>query len=184
MRAFTEGREPDTADELWLCEHPAVYTLGQAGRHEHLHEAGDTPLVETDRGGQITWHGPGQLVLYVLLDLRRRGLGVRELVVALENAVIDLLAAEGVRAAGRRDAPGVYVEGAKIAALGLRVRRGRTYHGLALNVDCDLAAFDRIDPCGYRGLAVTRTADLGIGASRAMLGEALLEHVATRLALR
>lgn len=182
MRAFTDARGADTPDELWLCEHPSVYTLGQAGRREHLHDAGGVPVVETDRGGQITWHGPGQLVVYVLVDLRRRGLGVRELVVALENAVVDLLAGHGVVGTGRRDAPGVYVDGAKIAALGLRVRRGRTYHGLALNVDCALDAFARIDPCGYRGLAVTRTLDLGIERPRAELGDALLGRIAARLA--
>ena len=184
MRAFTDARDADTPDELWLCEHPPVYTLGQAGRREHLHDTGGVPVVESDRGGQVTWHGPGQVVVYVLVDIRRLGTGIRELVVALENAVVDLLAAHGVAAAGRRDAPGVYVDGAKIAALGLRVRRGRTYHGLALNVDCELGAFDGIDPCGYRGLSVTRTADLGVDASPAALGEALLAHVARRITSR
>ena len=184
MRAFTEARDASTADELWLCEHPPVYTLGQAGRREHLHDAGDVPVVETDRGGQVTWHGPGQVVVYVLVDIRRLGTGIRELVVSLEGAVVDLLAAHGVAASGRRDAPGVYVDGAKVAALGLRVRRGRTYHGLALNVDCDLAAFGGIDPCGYRGLRVTRTADLGVDASTSALGYALLEHVARRITPR
>ena len=182
MRAFTDARDDVTADELWLCEHPAVYTLGQAGRREHLHDARGTPVVETDRGGQITWHGPGQIVVYVMVDLRRAGIGVRELVVRLEDAVIDVLAAHGVRACGRRDAPGVYVDGAKVAALGLRVRRGCSYHGLALNVDCDLAAFDGIDPCGYRGLRVTRTADLGVTVPARLLGEALLESLLRRLA--
>ena len=182
MRAFTDARDASTRDELWLCEHPPVYTLGQAGRREHLHDAGATPVIETDRGGQVTWHGPGQVVVYVLVDLRRLGIGIRTLVVALENAVVDLLAAEGVHGAGRRDAPGVYVGGAKVAALGLRVRRGCTYHGLALNVACELGAFDGIDPCGLRGLRVTRTADLGIEGTAAGLGDALLGHVARRLA--
>ena len=182
MRAFTDGRDAGTRDELWLCEHPSVYTLGQAGRREHVHRTGDIPLVETDRGGQVTWHGPGQVVVYVLLDLRRAGYGIRELVERLEGAVIDLLGAHGVTAAGRRDAPGVYVDGAKVAALGLRVRRGCTYHGLALNVDADLAPFAGIDPCGYRDLAVTRTADLSVPGTCEALGEALLSHLAARLA--
>jgi len=182
MRAFTDAREADASDEFWLCEHPPVYTLGQVGRREHLHDAGDTPVVETDRGGQITWHGPGQLVVYVLVDLRRAGFGIRELVVRLEQAVIALLASHGVEAIGRRDAPGVYVDGAKVAALGLRVRRGCTYHGLALNVDCDLGGFAGIDPCGLRGLAVTRTVDLGVEANGHALGEALLEQLARQLA--
>ena len=181
MRAFTDAREADTPDELWLCEHPSVYTLGQAGRREHLLFTGEVPVVETDRGGQVTWHGPGQAVVYVLVDLRRAGYGIRELVVRLESAVIALLAAHGVAAAGRRDAPGVYVGGAKVAALGLRVRRGCTYHGLALNVDADLAPFAGIDPCGHRGLAVTRTADLGVPGPCERIGEALLGHVASAL---
>ena len=182
MRAFTDARTPDTPDELWLCEHPSVYTLGQAGRREHLHDTGAVPVVETDRGGQVTWHGPGQAVVYVLLDLRRAGYGVRELVERLERAVIALLAAHGVTAVSRRDAPGVYVDGAKIAALGLRVRHGRTYHGVALNVDADLAPFAAIDPCGYRGMAVTRTADLGVALPFEAVGEALLEALARHLA--
>ena len=182
MRAFTDERDAATRDELWLCEHPSVYTLGQAGRREHVHAQGDIPLIETDRGGQVTWHGPGQLVVYVLLDLRRAGYGIRELVERLEGAVIDLLGVHGVEARGRRDAPGVYVGEAKVAALGLRVRRGCTYHGLALNVDADLSPFAGIDPCGYRGMAVTRTLDLGVPGTLASLGEALLDHLGERLA--
>ena len=182
MRTFTDGRDADTPDELWSCEHPPVFTLGQAGRSEHVLDAGDIPLVQTDRGGQVTYHGPGQIMVYTLVDLRRRGYGIRELVVRLETAVIRLLAAHGVQARGRRDAPGVYVNEAKIAALGLRVRRGCTYHGLALNAQIDLAPFARINPCGYRGMAVTRTADLGITLPPAELADALLERVDTALA--
>mgnify|MGYP000182061219 CR=1 FL=1 len=162
MRAFTAERDASTADELWLLQHPPVYTLGQAGRHEHLLETGATPVIETDRGGQVTWHGPGQLVAYPLLDLRRWHLGVRDLVHALEASVIALLGGYGVTATRRADAPGVYVDGAKIAALGVRVRRGCSYHGLALNASNDLAPFRRINPCGYAGMPVTRLQDLGI----------------------
>jgi len=183
MRAFTDSRTAETPDELWLCEHESVYTLGQAGRREHLLDTSGIPVVESDRGGQVTWHGPGQLIVYVLIDLKRAEIGIRSLVERLEQAVIDLLAEtpQRVSSNGRRDAPGVYVDGAKIAALGLRVRRGCTYHGLALNVDADLAAFNGIDPCGYRGLQVTRTRDLGIEASMATLGDALIDHIAQRL---
>ena len=181
MRAFTDQREPDAADQLWLCEHPPVFTLGQAGRAEHVLDAGDIPLVNTDRGGQVTYHGPGQIVVYTLIDLRRRGYGIRDLVVRLENSVIRLLAMHGIDACGRRDAPGVYVGEAKIAALGLRVRRGCTYHGLALNADMDLAPFRRINPCGYQGLAVTRTADLGIELPLDRLADDLLAQMVIAL---
>lgn len=183
MRAFTDARTAATPDELWLCEHDPVYTLGQAGRREHLLNTANTPVVQTDRGGQVTWHGPGQIVVYVLYDLKRAGVGIRSLVERLEQSVIDLLAATPQRivASGRRDAPGVYVDGAKVAALGLRVRRGCTYHGVALNVDADLAAFDGIDPCGYRDLRVTRTRDLGIESSTTALGDALIGHISQHL---
>lgn len=174
MQAFTDGRGPDTADELWLLEHPPVYTLGQAARPEHVLDAGDIPVVQIDRGGQVTYHGPGQLLAYVLLDLRAAGLGVKGLVHLLEQAVVDLLAGYGIEAHARPDAPGVYVGEAKIAALGLRVRRGCCFHGLALNVAMDLAPFSRIDPCGFPGLAVTAVADLG--------GPAEIESVAPGLA--
>ncbi len=164
MRDFTLARNPDTPDELWLVEHPPVYTLGIAARPEHLPRFDNgIPVVKTDRGGQITYHGPGQVVAYTLLDLRRRQMGVRALVRTLERAVIELLAEHGVRAAGREDAPGVYVDGSKVAALGLRIRNGCAYHGLSLNVDMDLAPFDAINPCGYPGLQVTQTRNLGIG---------------------
>ncbi len=161
MQRFTEERGPDTPDELWLLEHPPVYTLGQAGDRAHLLDPGDIPIVPVDRGGQVTYHGPGQLVAYPLVDVRRLGVSVRELVMALEQAVIDTVAGYGIAAAGRRDAPGVYVEGRKLASLGLRIRRGGSYHGLALNVAMDLAPFARINPCGMAGLEVTQLADLG-----------------------
>jgi lipoyl(octanoyl) transferase len=169
MRAFTDARDADTADELWVLEHPPVYTLGQAGRREHVLNPGDIPVVESDRGGQVTYHGPGQVIVYTLIDLRRAGFGIREMVVKLENAVISMLAKHGLLGEGRRDAPGVYVDGAKIAALGLRVRRGCSYHGLALNIDVDLAPFDGIDPCGFPGLEVTSTAALGVDVARDVL---------------
>ncbi|OJZ17875.1 MAG: octanoyltransferase [Thiobacillus sp. 65-29] len=173
MQDFTARRDADTPDELWLLEHPPVYTLGQAGRREHLLAATDIPLVPIDRGGQITYHGPGQVVIYVLVDLRRRGYGVRELVARMEQAVIELLAAHAVAAQRLAGAPGVYVEGAKIAALGLRVKRGCTYHGLALNVDMDLAPFAAINPCGYAGMRVTQCRDLGVSLLPVEAGQAL-----------
>lgn len=181
MRRFTATRGAATPDELWLLEHPSVYTLGQAGRLEHLRRETAIPVERVDRGGQVTYHGPGQLVAYTLLDLRRRGLTVRRLVATLEQAVIDLLA--GYRIAGERrsGAPGVYVGGAKIAALGLRVRNGCCYHGLALNVAMDLAPFRDIDPCGDAGLAVTQLADLGVAADAADVAEPLAARVAAAL---
>jgi len=184
MRRYTDSRDAGTPDALWLCEHPPVFTLGQAGRSEHVHDAGGIPLVPTDRGGQVTYHGPGQLVVYTLVDLRRRGYGIRQMVMRLERAVIRLLRDHGIEAAARRDAPGVYVGEAKIAALGLRVRRGCSYHGLALNAELDLAPFARIDPCGYRGMAVTRTLDHGVDVPLAALAEQLLTHTATSLSDR
>ncbi|MBK1734020.1 octanoyltransferase [Halorhodospira abdelmalekii] len=162
MQQLTAQRDGSSADELWLVEHPPVFTLGQAGRTEHLLDPGSTPVIRSDRGGQVTWHGPGQIVLYALLDLRRRGLSVRDLVTCLEQAVVSLLAVYGIASQRRPDAPGVYVDGAKIAALGVRVRNGRCYHGLAFNVCNDLAPFARINPCGYAGLATTRFYDLNI----------------------
>jgi lipoyl(octanoyl) transferase len=162
MQDFTARRTPGTPDEIWLLEHPPVYTQGQAGKPEHLIAATDIPVVPIDRGGQITYHGPGQIVAYVLVDLRRRGYGIRELVTRMEQAVIDLLAVQGVAASRLEGAPGVYVGGAKIAALGLRVKHGCTYHGLAFNVDMDLAPFAAINPCGYAGMAVTDCRSLGL----------------------
>lgn len=162
MRHFTDTRTTDTADELWVLQHPPVYTLGQAGDISHVLDAGAIDVVNTDRGGQVTYHGPGQLIVYLLVDLKRGSLGVRTLVDTMENAVIELLNGHGVEACSRRDAPGVYVSGKKIAALGLRVRRGCTFHGLSLNVDMDLTPFAGINPCGYEGLAVTQLKDEGI----------------------
>jgi lipoyl(octanoyl) transferase len=162
MQAFTKARDDATADELWFVEHPPVFTLGLAAKPEHVLDAGAIPVVRIDRGGQVTYHGPGQLVAYALLDLRRAGYGVKELVRRLEQSVIDLLAGHGVHGDRQAGMPGVYVDGAKIAAIGLRVSRGCTYHGISLNVDADLAAFSRINPCGYPGLAATRLADLGV----------------------
>ncbi len=173
MQAFTAQRTPDTPDEIWLLEHPPVFTQGQAGRPEHLIAETAIPVVAIDRGGQITYHGPGQAVAYVLVDLRRLGYGIRELVTRMEQAVIDLLAASGVTAARRPGAPGVYVDAAKIAALGLRVKQGCTYHGLALNVDMDLRPFSAINPCGYAGMRVTQCRDLGLGGTTRELGDAL-----------
>jgi lipoyl(octanoyl) transferase len=159
MREFTATRDPSTADELWCVEHSPVYTLGRAGRREHLHAPGAIPVVASDRGGQVTYHGPGQLVVYTLLDLARLGLGPRELVRRLEAGILDCLAHFGIAAERRPGAPGVYVGGAKIAALGLRIRNGCSYHGIALNVAMDLAPWTRIDPCGYAGLRVTHMAE-------------------------
>ncbi len=189
MRAFTDARDAATADELWLTEHPPVYTLGLAGRREHLLRDNGIPVVRCDRGGQVTYHGPGQLVVYAMLDLRRTRIGVRELVRTLESCVIDWLATLGVAAHGRSDRPGVYVNDAtgreaKIAALGLRVRNGCTYHGLAVNVDMDLSPFRDIDPCGYAGLAVTQLADVGVATAVDAAGRALAPLLAARLQVR
>ncbi len=165
MRAFTDARDADTPDELWLLEHDPVFTLGQAGKREHVLSPGEIPVIPVDRGGQVTYHGPGQIVAYPLLDLRRLGIGVRDLVCRIEQAIIDTLAEWNIVAERREGAPGVYVAGAKVAALGLRVRRGCTFHGLAFNIDMDLEPFRRINPCGYAGLQVTQVVDLG-GPSR------------------
>lgn len=181
MRAFTNARDPYTPDEFWRLQHPPVFTLGRAGRREHVLAPGDIPVVPVDRGGQVTYHGPGQLVVYTLIDLRRLGIGVRRLVRTIEAALIDTLAHHGVTAVTRDGAPGVYVGERKIAALGLRVRHGCSFHGLALNVDCDLEPFDRIDPCGYRGLRVTCTRDEGIEAGAERLGDELLDALCARL---
>ena len=159
MKRFTDDRGPHTQDEVWLVQHPSVFTQGQAGKAEHLLLPGDIPVVKSDRGGQVTYHGPGQLVAYLLLDVRRLGFGVRELVSRMERCLIDLLASYGVSAVAKADAPGVYVDGDKIASLGLRIRNGCSFHGLALNVDMDLEPFRRINPCGYAGLAMTQLRD-------------------------
>ncbi len=179
MQSFTAARSAVTPDELWLVEHPPVYTLGLNGKAQHLPRSDNgIPVIKVDRGGQITYHGPGQIVVYTLLDLRRRGLGVRALVRKLENAVIELLADYGMEANGRDEAPGVYVAGAKVAALGLRVRNGCCFHGLSLNVDMDLSPFHAIDPCGYPGLQVTQLRDLGIDEQIEVVAEKLLAKLA------
>ena len=181
MQAFTQARQEDARDEVWLLEHAPVFTLGRNGKMEHVLTPGAIPVILIDRGGQVTYHGPGQLVAYVLLDVRRSGVGVRELVMKLEQAVIGLLAGHGIEAHGDRDAPGVYVQGKKIAALGLRVSRGKTYHGLSLNVDMDLEPFTRINPCGYAGLEVTQCRDLGMGESTLELAGDLCLRLAQQL---
>lgn len=177
MQEFTAQRGPDTPDELWLLQHPPVFTLGLAGKREHILQITDIPIIPIDRGGQVTYHGPGQVVAYVLLDLKRRSYGVRELVLRLEQSVIDLLNDYGVTAQRRAKAPGVYVEQRKIAALGLRIKRGCSYHGLALNVDMDLKPFQYINPCGYEGLEVTQMRDLGVDAELAEVERKLLVHL-------
>jgi lipoyl(octanoyl) transferase len=175
MSAFTDNRTDDTADELWLLEHDPVFTLGQAGKMEHVLAAGDIPVVPVDRGGQVTYHGPGQIVAYPLIDLRRSGLGVRELVCKIEQAIIETLEEWNIVAVRRDGAPGVYVADAKIAALGLRVRRGCSFHGLAFNVNMDLSPYHRINPCGYKGLEVTQVLDLGGPSGLADVENALVE---------
>ncbi|MGY0797481.1 lipoyl(octanoyl) transferase LipB [Lysobacter sp. A286] len=183
MQAFTDARDGDTDDELWLVEHEPVFTLGQAGKSEHVLAAGDIPVIHVDRGGQVTYHGPGQLVLYPLLDLRRLKIGVREYVCRIEQSVIDTLADWNITAVRRAGAPGVYVAGAKIAALGIRVRRGCTFHGLALNVDMDLSPFQRINPCGYAGLQVASMVDFGGPSGLEAVKPALVGHLASQFGL-
>jgi lipoyl(octanoyl) transferase len=181
MQRFTDERDASTRDEIWLLEHPAVFTLGLNASREHLKDPGDIPVVQIDRGGQVTYHGPGQLVIYPLIDLKRHPLGVRTLVAGLENAVIDYVAQLGIAASGSREAPGVYVNGAKLASIGLRIRRGASYHGLSFNVSPDLSPFDRINVCGYAGLKVTRLADLcGISTVDAA-AEGLVPYLLRRL---
>jgi len=182
MRSFTDSRAGDTEDELWVCEHPPVYTLGQAGKKEHILNAADIPVVQSDRGGQVTYHGPGQVVVYSLFNIKRAGYGIREMVVRLENSVIALLGEHDVIAQGRRDAPGVYVNEEKIAALGLRVRRGCTYHGIALNIDPDLTPFLGINPCGYEGLKVTSMKKLGLPVDKGQIVARFVQLIHTHLA--
>jgi lipoyl(octanoyl) transferase len=183
MRAFTNGRDAQTPDELWLLQHPRVFTQGQAGKAEHVLAPGDIPVVQVDRGGQVTYHGPGQLVVYLLVDIRRLDFGVRKLVDIIEASIVSLLAEHGIDSTARRDAPGVYVEGEKIAALGLRIRRGCSYHGLSLNVDMDLEPFQRINPCGHRDLQVTSMAQLVLGDVPVLeqIGEQLAEILSVAL---
>jgi lipoyl(octanoyl) transferase len=181
MQRLTDERTEQTADEIWFVEHPPVFTLGLNASREHLLNTGDIDIVQIDRGGQVTYHGPGQLVVYPLLNLRRLKLGVRDLVVALENAVIDYAAEHGVTAAGSRQAPGVYVDGAKLASIGLRIRRGASYHGMSLNVSMDLQPFERINVCGYQGLRVTRLNDLGVLDDVSTVARDLTPHLLRRL---
>ena len=184
MQACTDRRDDESDDELWLVEHPPIFTLGQAGRPEHVLDAGDIPLLQVDRGGQVTYHGPGQLVAYPLVDLRRLGLGVRQMVCQVEQAVIDTLAHWSIRASRRDGAPGVYVDDAKIMALGLRVRRGCSFHGLALNVAMDLSPYARINPCGFTGLAITQLIDLGGPAELETVAAELVRQLSSQLALQ
>lgn len=177
MKTFTDNRTKQSRDEIWLVEHPPVFTQGQAGKPEHLLAPGNIPVVQTDRGGQVTYHGPGQLVAYLMLDLRRAKLGVRQLVTLIEQSIIDMLAENGIVAAARPDAPGVYVDGNKIAALGLRVRHGCSFHGLSLNIDMDLEPFSRINPCGYPDLDVTQMRDLVPNIDLNRVAEQLTSHI-------
>lgn len=181
MKSFTNNRTSDTRDEIWIVQHPPVYTMGIAGKPEHLLHQNGIEVIKTDRGGQITYHGPGQLIAYLLLDMRRLKIGVRELVRRMENAVIDLLKDYHIDADGHVDAPGVYVANAKIAALGLKIKRGFCYHGIALNIDMDLAPFSAINPCGYPGLKITQTKDLGITDRLETLSNKFTEKLKTNI---
>jgi lipoyl(octanoyl) transferase len=181
MQRFTDERGAETPDEIWFLEHPPVFTLGMNASRDHVLAPGDIPVVQIDRGGQVTYHGPGQLVVYPLVDLRRAGLGVRDLVTALEGSVIDYAAALGIAAECRKHAPGVYVDGRKLASVGIRVRRGASYHGIALNVSVDLEPFRRINPCGYAGLEMTRLVDLSPVGSVSIAAGALQPHLLRRL---
>lgn len=183
MQAFTDARDADTPDELWLVEHDPVFTLGQAGKDEHVLMPGDIPVLHVDRGGQVTYHGPGQIVLYPLLDLRRLKLGVREYVDRIEQAVIDTLGEWNIEGGRRDGAPGVYVAGAKVMALGIRVRRGCTFHGLAFNIAMDLSPYQRINPCGYQGLQVTSVVDLGGPSGLDAVKPVLVDHLARQFGL-
>jgi lipoyl(octanoyl) transferase len=184
MQSFNDSRSADTPDELWLLEHTPVFTLGINGAEDHIIDAHDTPVIRADRGGQVTWHGPGQLVVYTLLDLQRKKLGVRDLVYALERSVVRTLKTYGINANGREGAPGVYTGDAKIASIGLRVKRHCCYHGISINVNADLHAFSQINPCGYEGLAVTRTCDRGGPETIARLTEDLLPRLLDELKLQ
>ena len=183
MQRFTDVRDEHSADEIWMVEHEPVFTLGQAGKPEHVLAAGDIPVIHVDRGGQVTYHGPGQIVAYPLLDLKRMKVGVREYVCRIEQAIIDTAADWNIHAERREGAPGVYVAGAKVAALGIRVRRGCTFHGLAFNIAMDLEPFARINPCGYQGLQVTSLADLGGPSGMQAVAPVLLAHLATQFDL-
>ncbi|MBU2967574.1 lipoyl(octanoyl) transferase LipB [Amphritea sp. 2_MG-2023] len=181
MQDFTAARTAETVDEIWVLEHQPVFTQGQAGKEEHLLSTGDIPVVQVDRGGQVTYHGPGQLVVYLLLNIRRKKFGVKELVARMEASIVDLLARYGVEAYAKADAPGVYVNEAKICSLGLRVRKGCSFHGLAFNLDMDLEPFNRINPCGYAGMAVTRLKNLVDDVDRESVKDSLIEILVKRL---
>lgn len=181
MQTFTDQRTPDTTDEIWLLEHPRVFTQGQAGKVTHLLATGDIPVVQSNRGGQVTYHGPGQQIVYMLIDLKRKKMGVRELVTHTENLVIDTLEHYGIHAAARSDAPGVYIDNSKICSLGFRIRRGCSFHGFALNVNMDLSPFLRINPCGYAGMKMTQTADLGGPATLTELRAVLINNLTLHL---
>ncbi|WP_043994426.1 lipoyl(octanoyl) transferase LipB [Moritella sp. PE36] len=181
MKSFTDNRDDHTEDELWFVEHDPVFTQGQAGKAEHILATGDIPVVQADRGGQVTYHGPGQQVVYFLLDIKRRKLGVRDLVSHIENGIVATLAETGIEAYPRADAPGVYVADKKVASLGLRIRKGRSFHGLALNVNMDLSPFLRINPCGYAGMEMTQTSDLGGATSLEEIQPKLVEHLCSLL---
>ncbi|MGI9202839.1 MAG: lipoyl(octanoyl) transferase LipB [Woeseiaceae bacterium] len=181
MQRFTAERDAETQDEIWFTEHPPVYTLGLNASKEHVLDPGDIPVVQVDRGGQVTYHGPGQLMIYPLLDLKRASLGVRDLVTALEHCIIDLLDEFGFASIARKDAPGVYVNARKVASVGLRIRRGASYHGMALNIDVDLEPFLRINPCGFRDLEVTDLRTLGVTESRQEIQDKVEKHLLHRL---
>lgn len=183
MQEFTAQRNADTEDEIWLLQHEPVFTQGMNGKPEHILNKSTIPVVEIDRGGQVTYHGPGQLIVYCLIDLKRKKFGVRQMVTALEEAVINLLKDEGITAAARKDAPGVYVDKAKVSALGLRVKRGCSYHGLSLNVDMDMAPFKQINPCGYEGLEVTQLKELGVDSSFSDVEQKLLQKICEQFSI-
>jgi lipoyl(octanoyl) transferase len=183
MQSFTDERDESTPDEIWFCEHPPVFTLGLNAAREHLLIPGDIEVVQIDRGGQVTYHGPGMLMVYPLIDIRRANIGVRALVTALEQSVVDLAAEFDVAAVARPEAPGVYVDGSKVASVGLRIRRGSSFHGMALNVDMDLEPFSRINPCGYQGLEMTDLGRLGIDLELEETAERLLPHFLRHLGL-
>ncbi|MDH3439216.1 MAG: lipoyl(octanoyl) transferase LipB [Gammaproteobacteria bacterium] len=184
MQSFTDTRDESIPDEIWFTEHPPVFTLGLNASREHLLDTGDIPVVQVDRGGQVTYHGPGQLMIYPLIDLKRAKIGVRHLVTGLEQSIVDLVADYGIEGKARKDAPGVYVDGQKIASVGLRIRRGASFHGMALNIDMDLAPFSQINPCGFNDLAVTDLLSLGISADRESLRAAVERNLLGHLGLR
>lgn len=184
MQSFTNSRSASTPDEIWFTEHPPVFTLGLNASREHLLDAGDIPVVQVDRGGQVTYHGPGQLMIYPLIDLKRSKIGVRDLVTGLEQSIIDLVAEYDIDAMACKDAPGVYVEGKKIASVGLRIRRGSSFHGMALNINVDLAPFSRINPCGFSNLEVTDLAALGIPANREVIRTTVEKNLLGHLGLQ